>query len=128
MAEILRSKMNDPSKLILLNIRYRAQEILSIIKYAEMILASRVGSAVFATVTKTPLIAISYEPRMLDHMSRCGLQNFVFDWRDLSFEKMKEATDRILLKKDEIKRILEENAEALKKKAELNLDVITKFI
>jgi hypothetical protein len=29
MAEILRSKMNDPSKLILLNIRYRAQEILN---------------------------------------------------------------------------------------------------
>lgn len=128
MANTLRKNMQDPSKLILLSKRYRALEILGIINYAEMILASRVGSAVFATVTKTPLIAISYEPRMIDHMNRCGLQNFVFDWRDLSFEKLKETVDRILLEKDKIKSILEENAEAFKEKAKLNLEVVAKFV
>jgi polysaccharide pyruvyl transferase WcaK-like protein len=128
MADSLRKNMPDPSRLILLSKRYRALEIIGIINYAEMILASRVGSAVFSTVTKTPIIAISYEPRMLDHMKRCGLENFVFDWRDLSFEKMKETVDKILLEKAKVKRILDENAEAFKEKAKLNSEVIAKFI
>ncbi len=128
MARNLRLNMKDPSKLILLSKRYRALEVIGIINYADMILASRVGSAVFATVTGTPIIAISYEPRMLDHMKRCGLENYVFEWRELSFNRLKEATDIILKEKNKVKKILGENAEAFKVKARLNSEVIAKFI
>ncbi len=128
MANTLRKNMQDPSKLILLNKRYRALEILGIINYAEMILVSRVGSAVFATVTKTPPIAISYEPRMLDHMNRCGLGNYVFDWRKLNYEELKNSVDEILQKKENIKGILEAKAETFREQAKLNSEVIAKFI
>ncbi|MDO8550568.1 MAG: polysaccharide pyruvyl transferase family protein, partial [Ignavibacteria bacterium] len=128
MANILRKNMQDPSKLILLSKRYRALEILGIINYAEMILASRVGSAVFSAVTKTPIIAVSYEPRMIDHMKRCGLGNYVFDWRKLNYEELKNSIDEILQKKENIKGILEANAETFKEQAKLNSEVIAKFI
>ena len=127
MAEALRKNMPDPSKLILLSKRYRALDILGIINYAEMILASRVGSAVFSTVTKTPIIAVSYEPRMTDHMKRCGLENYVFDWRKLNYAELKNSVDEILQKKDKIKGILEANAKTLKEQAELNSEVILRF-
>lgn len=127
MADSLRKEMPDPSRLILLSKRYRALEILGIINYAEMILASRVGSAVFSTVTKTPIIAISYEPRMLDHMKRCGLGNFVFDWRKLDYVELKNCVDEILRRKDNIKKILEENAKTLKEQAKSNSEVILRF-
>ena len=128
MANILRKNMQDPSKLIILSKRYRALEILGIINYAEMILASRVGSAVFSAVTKTPIIAVSYEPRMIDHMKRCGLGNYVFDWRKLNYEELKNSIDEILQKKENIKGILEANAETFKEQAKLNSEVIAKFI
>jgi polysaccharide pyruvyl transferase WcaK-like protein len=127
MADALRKNMSDPSKLILLSKRYRALEILGIINYAEMILASRVGSAVFSTVTKTPMIAVSYEPRMADHMKRCGLRNYVFDWRKLNYGELKNSIDEILQKKDKIKVILEENAKILKEQAKSNSEVILRF-
>ncbi len=117
MAITLRGMMYDPHKLILLSKRYRAQEIVGIIKYAEMILASRLGSAIFATVVSTPIIAVSYEPRMEEYMNGCGLQSYVFDWKELSFAKMKSAIDKILINKDLTKKILEENALSFKRKS-----------
>jgi len=128
MANTLRKNMKDPSRLILLSKRYRALEILGIINYAEMILASRVGSAVFATVTRTPIIAISYEPRMVDHMKRCGLGNYVFEWRKLNYTELKNSIEEILLGKENIKGILDGNAETFKEKAISNSDVILRFI
>ena len=128
MANKLRKNMQNPLRLILLSKRYRALEILGIINYAEMILASRVGSAVFSTVTKTPIIAISYEPRMTDHMNRCGLGNYVFDWRNLHFDELKNSIDEILQNNENIKGILDENAETFKEKAKLNSEVILRFI
>ena len=127
-ANALKQNMHDPSRLILLSKRYRALEIMGIINYAEMILASRVGSAVFSTVTKTPIIAVSYEPRMIDHMNRCGLKNYVFDWRNLNYNKLKNSVNEILEKRDNIQKILEANAKALEEKAKSNSEVISKFI
>lgn len=128
MAEILKRRMKNPEKLILLSGRYRAKEIISIIKYAEMILASRLGSAVFATVVSTPIIAVSYEPRMKEFMNRCNLQDYVFDWRELSFEKIKRAVDKVLSEKEITIKILEENAVSFKEKALLNSELIADFI
>lgn len=82
----IRSRMRNPEKLRLLSRRYRALEIIGMIAHSDMVLACRFGTAVFATLTATPVLAISHESRVLDHMDRVGLADCVFDWRTLDPE------------------------------------------
>ncbi|MEC4680913.1 MAG: hypothetical protein VST67_09485, partial [Nitrospirota bacterium] len=58
-----------------------------------MIIASRLGSAVFATAMGTPILALAYEARMIDYMSHIGFEDCVMDWRTLDVEFVKKATD-----------------------------------
>jgi len=64
---------------------------------------------------------------MIDHMKRCGLENYVFDWRKLNYWEMKNSVDEVLQKKDKIIKILDANAESLKEQAKLNSEVILRF-
>jgi polysaccharide pyruvyl transferase WcaK-like protein len=59
------------------------------------LLASRLGSAVLAAARGTPIVAIAYETRMIDHMRRVGLGDFAFDWRDLNPDAIIAAADKV---------------------------------
>jgi len=86
---------DDRGRPRLLSHRYSAREIIGIIAQCDLLLASRLGSAVFAAATETPIIAIAYEPRMLEHMERIGLGDCVFDWRQLNSDALIMAIDRV---------------------------------
>lgn len=77
----------------LLSRRYSAREVVGIVAHCNLIVASRLGSAVLAAATRTPIVAIAYETRMLDHMRRIGLGDRVFDWRDLNPDAIIAAID-----------------------------------
>jgi polysaccharide pyruvyl transferase WcaK-like protein len=79
----------------LLSRRYSAREVTGIIAHCRLLLASRLGSAVLAAARGTPVIAIAYETRMLDHMRRVGLGDFAFDWRDLNPDAIVAAADKV---------------------------------
>ncbi|MGR3318945.1 MAG: polysaccharide pyruvyl transferase family protein, partial [Candidatus Anammoxibacter sp.] len=88
MEKEIKKYLRRPSRLKILSRRYSPSEFIGITGQCRLILASRIVSAVFATITATPIIAIAYDPRMLDHMERIGLSKNVFDWKELKYDDL----------------------------------------
>lgn len=89
----IKRRMKNPDSLKVLSRSLQVPDLIGIIANCEMIIASRLGSAVFATAMGTPILALAYEARMIDHMSHIGFEDCVVDWRTLDVEFVKKATD-----------------------------------
>lgn len=123
----LKGYVRDPSRLTLPRHRYSSPEIMGIISQCELLLASRLGSAVFATVTGTPIVAIAYEPRMRDHMERIGLGDCVFDWKDLQYDTLLMATEAVRSSASARRAHLQAYARQLKETAWENTDILGQY-
>lgn len=128
MATLISKYMQDPSRLKMVSRRYSALEIMGIINQCELLLASRLGSAVFATVTGSPIISIAYEPRMLDHMERIRLSEYVFDWKDLKYEDLVAKIKEVWLSRDTIKEHMKSQVKEFKELAWKNAEIVNKFM
>ena len=102
-ADLLRANMADPGRLKVLE-PCRATELLGLIGACDMIVASRLGAALFATVTATPTLAIAYEARMFDHMQRIGQAESVVDWRKLGEDDLGAVAERVWAGREDIRR------------------------
>lgn len=128
MANVIKKYIQDPSRLKMLSRRYNALDLMSIISQCEFLLAGRLGSAVFATVAGTPIVAIAYEPRMVDHMERSGLIKYVFDWKDLKYDDFVERIKEILLSRDIIKEHMKSQVKEFREMAWKNAEILKKFV
>jgi len=95
-ADAIHRHMKHPERLRVLGRRYSPQVVIGIIARARLLVAGRLGSALFGTVTGTPVIGIAYESRMTDHLDRFGLGRYVFDWKDLDPDLLLERTRELL--------------------------------
>ena len=128
MANVIKKYIQDPSRLKMLSRRYSALEMMGIISQCELLLAGRLGSAVFATVTGTPIVAIAHEPRMVDHMERVGLGNYVFDWKDLRYDDTVAKVKEVWLSRDTIKDQMKSKVKEFKEIAWKNAEIINEFM
>jgi len=128
MANVIKKYIQDPSRLKMLSRRYSALEMMGIISQCELLLAGRLGSAVFATVTGTPIVAIAHEPRMVDHMERVGLGNYVFDWKDLRYDDTVAKVKEVWLSRDTIKDQMKSKVKEFKEMAWKNAEIIDEFM
>ncbi len=128
MANVIKEYIQDPSRLKMLSRRYSALDLMSIINQCEFLLACRLGSAVFATVAGTPLVAIAYEPRMIDHMERIGLSEYVFDWKGLKYDDLVAKIKEVWLSKNIIKEHMKSQVKEFKEMAWKNAEIIDEFI
>lgn len=128
MARQLRISSSDPSRIKMLSRRYSSLEVLGIIGRCDLLLAGRLGSAVFATVTGTPLVAISYEDRTMDYMKRIGFENQAFDWKTLHYDDMARIIDNVLTSRQGLKQKMQEQAKALKALAWQNAEFLYRHL
>jgi polysaccharide pyruvyl transferase WcaK-like protein len=108
----------------MLSRRYSSPEVMGIIGRCDLLLAGRLGSAVFATVTGTPLVAISYEDRTLDYMKRIGFEEHAFDWKTLHYEDMIRVIDNVLASRHDLKQKMQAQAKTLKTLAWQNAEFL----
>ncbi|MGH7801117.1 MAG: polysaccharide pyruvyl transferase family protein [Thermodesulfobacteriota bacterium] len=128
MANVMKKYIPNPSCLKMLSRRYSALEMMGIISQCELLLAARLGSAVFATVAGTPIVAIAYEPRMVDHMERVGLGKYVFDWKNLKYDDLVAKVKEIWLSRDIIKEHMKSQVKEFKEMAWKNAEIVNKFM
>ena len=126
-ADLLRANMSNPTRLKVLH-PCRAPELLGLIDACELVVASRLGTALFATVTNTPILAIAYEARMADHMLRIGQQQYVFDWRKLWAGDLRAAAVQVLENRDAIREEIKKEGAAFAESAWKNADVICRVL
>jgi polysaccharide pyruvyl transferase WcaK-like protein len=128
MARILRAGMADPARLHLLGRRYGALELLGVVARAELLFASRVGSALFGTIAGTPTLAIAYEPRMSDHMQRMGFGDAVFDWRDLEPERLEASLRQLWSRRDVVGKEMQAAARSFRALAWRNAEILAPYL
>ncbi len=126
-AEAIKKHMQNPSRLKILSRSYRSLELIGIINSCDMLIASRLGSAIFATVTSTPLVCIAYESRMIDHMEGIGLGQYVRDWRELNYNDFAKIAEDVWISRDVIKYRMMSSIQGLKDGAWQNAQVISEF-
>jgi polysaccharide pyruvyl transferase WcaK-like protein len=80
-ADAIRGRMRAPERLVLLARSYRSAELIGIIGACELVIAGRLGAAIFATAGATPVLGLAYEGRVIEHLERSGLGRFAVDWR-----------------------------------------------
>ena len=127
-ANVIKGYMEDPSRLRILSRRYDALQIMGIIGQCELLFASRVGSAVFATVATTPVIAVAYEPRMVDHMERITCGQYVFDWKSLTYEELASKANELWLSRNKIKECLKLRVKEFRELAWKNVEILEELL
>ncbi len=127
-AENIRKYMDDPSKLGFIEHRYLATEMLGVIKACDTLVAGRVGSAFFATMMQTPLIAISHESRMSDWMEEIGMQEYLFDWQSLDADEILQQIEKLKASRDEIMKAFQAKAESSCKQAWEDAEIYKQFL
>jgi polysaccharide pyruvyl transferase WcaK-like protein len=128
MAKVTHKYMKDPSRLKMLSRRYSSLEIMGIIQRCELLLACRLGSAVFATVTGTPVVAIAYEPRMMDHMERIQHRENVFDWKELEYDALVKRVREVWFSRDTAKGHMNSQVRGFKEMAQKNAEVVSEVL
>jgi len=127
-AQNIRTFMDKPSDLKIIAHRYLATETLGIIKACDVLVAGRVGSAFFATMLETPLIAISHESRMSLWMEEVDAAEYCFDWQSLDESLMLTQIDKLNQSKDDIKRSFHSIAEEVRRQAWDDAEVYKKYL
>jgi len=128
-AENLKKYMIDPSKLRVIEHRYLAVESLGIIQACDVLIAGRVGSAVFSVMNGTPLLGIAHENRMIAWMNEIGMDEYLFDWQTLDVGRMAEKVNAILKGGNErIKRVFIEQAIKARGVAWQNAETYGKYL
>lgn len=127
-AENMRKYMDDPSKLKIVSHRYLATETLGVIKACDLLIAGRVGSAVFATMLETPLIGIAHEHRMTEWMEEIGAQGYVFNWQALDVDEILRAIENISASREKIKSLFHAKAKASRDQAWQDAEIYKEFL
>lgn len=128
-AENMRKYMEDPSQLKIIEHRYLATETLGIIQACDLLIAGRVGSAVFATILETPLVGISHEHRMKEWMDEVGISECCFDWQALNSDQMLVQTKRMMdSNNDEIKHLFSVKSKDTREQAWSDTEVYKKYL
>jgi polysaccharide pyruvyl transferase WcaK-like protein len=116
-AKAIQKEMDEPEKLIVLKNRYQVSEVLGIIKASEILITGRVGSILFASITGTPVLGIAYDKRTTELMHDLDLQEYVFNWKHLDYDRLKAASKKLLEERGKISALLNQKANEFRIKA-----------
>jgi len=124
-AEDIASKMKH-TPFILRN-RYGIDKTLGIIKKLDLILGMRLHALIYAVSLSVPAIGLIYDPKVqgfLEYVKQPSGGNVA----NLELEKLKKLIEEVWSKKDEIKKLLDENNKLLKEKAYENAVIAVELL
>ena len=113
--------MNEESKCI--EGKISVDDTLAVMKNAKLCIGMRLHSLIYAASNGVPVTGLVYDPKIAGFMDYIG-QPYYMDVEDVSFEKLKELTEKCIEDVCDI----EENIVELKKKAKLNAELAIKLL
>jgi len=100
------------------------QFISGILNRCELVLAVRFHAAVLASAMKTPLVAISYGPKIKGYMEHIGLGKYVKEFTDLDEDGFLSILSDVNNHRDKIRGILTQNMPKMVELAEDNAELV----
>ena len=128
--EILKRKYGI-NNIIMLEYDYWPEEILSILNHVDLLIASRMHSAIFASLLAKPVIMLAYQPKFYGISKMLKLNDFVFDISKISKQQIETFTQKVLYifeNSSKISQILNHTTKNLEKKSMLTALLIRKTL
>lgn len=119
-AEEIIKLMKYSSKVKSITKQYNPQEICSIFSRLDLIIGIRLHSLVIAAAANTPIVSISYAPKLAGFINIIEQSQYMCELESLSFEDLKSKVENALSNKGTIKNILKSKVQQLQRQAEEN--------
>lgn len=124
----LQKKLNNDKLLKCVNPEYGPGEMKGIIKEFDLLISSRMHPVIASLSLCIPTIAVAYSHKMTSLMREVGLENYVIEIKDISFEILKEKIITALDNRKNIQETLMIQVEELKSRAEKNVKLVSNTI
>ena len=122
-SEKIRKNMKNPSYII--KKRTSIEDMIGIIREAEMIMAMRLHTLIYGMSMNTPVVAIKYDPKVESFMDYFE-QRHCIDIEKLDVDAFKKYVDEcILIENDEQTKMI---CRTMKEKAHINIDIALKLL
>lgn len=102
--------------------------LIDIFSQADLVLATRFHSAVFAMISGVPIISITYQPKSTGIMNLLDLAHFCVDINEMDSARIIQIANEILSCPRDIKGKIENEVKILKNTIELKMDDVLKAI
>lgn len=112
---------------IVLKGQYNISEMLEIFSKIDFLIGVRYHSLVFATLTATPFLALSYDPKVWNFVSSLGI-NLLLDINQLDNDVLYRIARSIQGNESQVRTVLQQYSRRLSKLAEYNLELLEQII
>lgn len=123
--ENVRHLMKNPS--FVMKGKYNVQEYMGVIANLHALISMRLHTLIFAAVQKVPMIGLVYDPKVKSFLDMVE-QPSAGDISNVDKDKLFKLLDEIKDDRNKICQSLEKHIISLRKKAELNDDIVIKFL
>jgi polysaccharide pyruvyl transferase WcaK-like protein len=124
----IRRHMHNPQALHMVSGSIRAPQLAALIKWCDVLIASRLAAGMFAASAGTPFIGIAYEERLAGLMTSLGLREFVFPWRQVDADQLSVTTARVWKERVQLRETIRAAAKPLVAAAWANAQPVSRFI
>ncbi|HHY90210.1 MAG TPA: polysaccharide pyruvyl transferase CsaB, partial [Clostridiales bacterium] len=107
--------------------RYDVQTLLGIVGNLDLLIGVRLHSLIFAAIMNTPMIAVSYDPKIDSFMKSLGLEVFC-SIDDLEVDRLLEAVEQKWDCYKQEKEMLSTRVQALQKRVHMNEVLLTQLL
>lgn len=124
----IRKHMHNPQALHVVTGSIRAPQLAALIKWCDVLIASRLAAGMFAVSAGTPFIGIAYEARLAGLMSSMGLREFVFPWRQVDADQLSATAARVWRDRAQLQETIRAASSPLIEAAWTNAHPVSRFI
>lgn len=103
------------------------QKAIDLIQNAEIFICMRLHGLIFALLTKTPFISLSYSPKVRNFCKMIKMEKYCLDLSSLKYKEFKSLFERVWKNREKIQQNLGIQREILKKREKENIRRLESF-
>lgn len=107
---------------------YSPQELKALYGFMDVFIGVRMHANILALSSKTPVIAVAYEPKTNGIMSMLGLEEYVLNIRNLDEQEFKLKLDTLIHRKEQIRDHLSKILPEIFEKASESAIIVSEFL
>jgi polysaccharide pyruvyl transferase WcaK-like protein len=116
-------RIKNKTKTLIINGEYTSEELEGLFAHMDLLVGTRMHSIILATAMLTPTIAIAYEPKVDEFMSRIGQQKWICGFSNISLERLVQTIDEMWATREYVRKSLETNLGVVQTRASLNSEL-----
>lgn len=120
--------MKNKDRCYILKYSYHPRDIAGIISKAKLVIGMRYHSIIFSILSKTPFVALSYDPKVANLVDEFGLAEYCIDIDSINSININSAIDKIIIDTEKIQKILENTLEKMKKRLIISQNLVQNFV